>query len=582
MASILKNSLPTPKNLWQDEMLDDLDDLDASTKIREEDSDEEGSTAMVSTGGGAIVSLKGTSGVPRIRRAPPYLKRRNWMPRELEDFDDGGAFPEIHMPQYPLKMGMSSKQTGNTLAVEVDEQGNVKYDAIATSRMRKGTWVHSSFKDMVEKNPGEEELAKPGEEDINETTERTKRELEKLVSVRIQSSKPNSQAIEAASQKKGPTYLRYTPQEAGGTFNSGAKQRVVSLVEAQRDPLEPPKHRHKKVAGGIPSPPPPVQHSPPKKLTVQEQRDWKIPSCISNWKNPKGFTIPLDKRMAADGSSLQETQMNNNFGQFVEALYIAERTAREEVKKRNELQKKKLMKEQEAQEQLLRDLAAKTRMERAGLVTSKADPEAKQRETIREDRKREREDDRRASMKKSKTSRDRERDISEQIALGQAGNLVRKGEGIYDSRLFNQDQGLSHGLEQEDAYNIYDKPLMSGSSANQLYRPNKATISDLQDDEDPLVNSLLSSDTSKFKPDKGFKGAQSSSSSSKRDRPIAFEKADENTGAAEEEETDDPFGLEDFMNKAKGGRQSEQTSSRGSGGGGDGSSRSRVNFTSGR
>jgi len=261
----LRTLLPAPK----------LDDLDGSTKLDDEEEIDE-----------LDVAFSAHKTAPTIRLAPPYLQRRNWQPREVEDFGDGGAFPEIHIPQYPLKMGMSTKITGNTLALEVDETGNVKYDAILTSRMRKGTWVHSSFKDLVEKNVGEEELRKPSSEEIEETTERTKRELEKLVSGRIQSSKATSQAMEA-SKKSGPTYLRYTPQEAGGTYNSGAKQRVVSLVEAQHDPLEPPKHRHKKVAGGIPSPPPPVQHSPPKKLTVQEQRDWKIPSCISNWKNPK-------------------------------------------------------------------------------------------------------------------------------------------------------------------------------------------------------------------------------------------------------------------------------------------------------
>lgn len=25
--------------------------------------------------------------------------------------------------------------------------------------------------------------------------------------------------------------------------------------------------------------------------TVKEQNDWKIPPCISNWKNPKGFFL---------------------------------------------------------------------------------------------------------------------------------------------------------------------------------------------------------------------------------------------------------------------------------------------------
>ena len=40
-------------------------------------------------------------------------------------------------------------------------------------------------------------------------------------------------------------------------------------------------------------------HSPTRKVTVKEQQDWKIPPCISNWKNAKGYTIPLDKRLAA-------------------------------------------------------------------------------------------------------------------------------------------------------------------------------------------------------------------------------------------------------------------------------------------
>jgi SNW domain-containing protein 1 len=47
-------------------------------------------------------------------------------------------------------------------------------------------------------------------------------------------------------------------------------------------------------------------HSPPRKVSVTDQEAWKIPPCVSNWKNAKGYTIPLDKRMAADGRGLQE------------------------------------------------------------------------------------------------------------------------------------------------------------------------------------------------------------------------------------------------------------------------------------
>lgn len=48
----------------------------------------------------------------------------------LQDFGDGGAFPEIHVAQFPLEMGRK-KMTCNSLAVQVDAEGKVKYDAIA-------------------------------------------------------------------------------------------------------------------------------------------------------------------------------------------------------------------------------------------------------------------------------------------------------------------------------------------------------------------------------------------------------------------------------------------------------------------
>lgn len=57
---------------------------------------------------------------------------------------------------------------------------------------------------------------------------------------------------------------------------------------------------------GPPEDPTPVMHSPPRKVTVADQEAWKIPPSISNWKNAKGYTIPLDKRLAADGRGLQE------------------------------------------------------------------------------------------------------------------------------------------------------------------------------------------------------------------------------------------------------------------------------------
>merc|ERR1719311_582198 len=136
-----------------------------------------------------------------------------------------------------------------------------------------------------------------------------------------------------------------------------------------QDPFMPPKFKHKKVPRGPPSPPAPIHHSPAKKLTAQDQKDWKIPPSISNWKNVKGFTIPLDKRLAADGRNLQDVAVNDKFAALSEDLYLAERKAREEIKIRNDMMRQKKVREEEVREQQLRDLAAQARQTRAELAS---------------------------------------------------------------------------------------------------------------------------------------------------------------------------------------------------------------------
>ena len=138
------------------------------------------------------------------------------------------------------------------------------------------------------------------------------------------------------------------------------------MVEAQVDPMEPPKHKHQKVARTGNSPPVPVLHSPPRKLTVEDQQAWKIPPCISNWKNARGFIIPLDKRLAADGRGLQEVTINNKFATLSETLYIAERKAVQDLNIRNDLRKNIALREKEEREQNLREMANRARLERSG------------------------------------------------------------------------------------------------------------------------------------------------------------------------------------------------------------------------
>lgn len=228
-------------------------------------------------------------------------------------------------------MGRKSALTSNALAVQVDAGGKVKYDAIARQGHSEKRIVHASFRDLIplrqRADVGEISLDRPSEEDVAAQTEKTKAALATLVTGAVAAQKPkNVKGI----TRNDPTYVRYTPANQMGD-TARKNDRILKIVERQQDPMEPPKFKHKKIPRGPPSPPPPVMHSPPRKLTAEDQEAWKIPPPVSNWKNPKGYTVPLDKRLAADGRGLQDVTINDKFAQFAEALFTADRHAREEV-----------------------------------------------------------------------------------------------------------------------------------------------------------------------------------------------------------------------------------------------------------
>lgn len=110
----------------------------------------------------------------------------------------------------------------------------------------------------------------------------------------------------------------------------------------------------------------PVMHSPPRQVDPQEAANWKIPPAISNWKNAKGYIIPLDKRLAADGRALQETKINDNFAKMSEALYLAEQKAREDTELRNRVAKEQALREKERKDAEMRALAMQARLEKMG------------------------------------------------------------------------------------------------------------------------------------------------------------------------------------------------------------------------
>ncbi|KDE02277.1 hypothetical protein MVLG_07160 [Microbotryum lychnidis-dioicae p1A1 Lamole] len=586
MATLL-SSLPAPRHLVNADG-DDADDVAKVPGVQGSSS----SSVLTTT----------------ARVIPAYGQRKGWRPTQMTDFGDGGSYPECHVAQYPLEMGRKSKSnSGNTLALQVDADGNVRYDAIAQQGHRDGRLVQSSFKDLIpmvnRTDIKVRDMERPSEEEVQTTAERTKAALEKLVQGKIKAAQPNN----VPNSQGEISFMRYTPQQGDGT-----QQRIIKMTEVVEDPLEPPRFKGKKIPRGPPSPPPPVLRSPPRKVTAQDQKDWMIPPCVSNWKNNKGFTIPLDKRLAADGRGLQDVLINDRFAQFSEALYIADRHAREEVRQRSLMQQKIAQKEKEAKEEHLRMLAQRAREERSGIVSSHAPARvvagaeggsmpsalagygsdsdsdansttqsppprriaadersgedsasegesegdeneteedrraAKEREQIRRERKKEREREMRMSnmgteQRAKVLARATGRDISEKIALGLAKPTLSK-EAMLDSRLFNQEQ-LNTSFGDDDSYNIYDKPLFSGSSAAAaIYRPRGANIDDEGNDvslEDGISKSMQND---RFGLGVAGRGFQGSDLAEVRDGPVAFEK-----------DTADPFGVDAFLETAKAG-----------------------------
>jgi SNW domain-containing protein 1 len=527
-----------------------------------------------------LLSYEPTNEGPQKSGPPPYGNRAGWRPRSQEDYGDGGAFPEIPVAQYPLDMGRKSQSSSNALAVQVDAEGKVKYDAIARQGHNDKRIVHASFKDLIplrqRADAGDINLDRPSEEEVAASTERTKDALAKLVSGAVAAQKPKNINV---GNRNEPTFVRYTPANQMGD-NTRKNDRIMKIVERQQDPMEPPKFKHKKIPRGPPSPPPPVMHSPPRKLTAEDQEAWKIPPPVSNWKNPKGYTVPLDKRLAADGRGLQDVTINDKFASFAEALFTADRHAREEVKQRALMQQRLAEKEKAQKEDHLRLLAQKAREERVAAGSGRRasrtsrsrsgsysysesgsddeEAEVREREKARQERRREEERKLRqshmgAEKRAQMFAREQNRDISEKVALGLA-RPTASSESMFDSRLFNRTSGFDSGFNEDQAY---DKPLFQAHDAiNSIYRP-RQNMDDGDNEEAAEAEMGKIQKASRFADALGkgtFKGAadvEVSSSvhdSDERTRLIGVAQARE--GPVQfEKDTGDIFNVDDFLSK---------------------------------
>lgn len=143
----------------------------------------------------------------------------------------------------------------------------------------------------------------------------------------------------------------------------------------------------------------------------------------------------------------------------------------------------------------------------------------RRREIVREDRME------RAGLKKSKTERDNDRDVSEKIALGQAQPTSR--EAMFDQRLFNQTAGLGSGFKDDEDYHLYDKPLFTDRAAASIYKniKNVDHSGEADDDQQSHMRKVIGVSGQQSGKDGANEGEEKASRNlGGRAKPVEFEK----------------------------------------------------------
>jgi len=160
-------------------------------------------------------------------------------------------------------------------------------------------------------NPGTKSLERNKVLDADAKERQSKRTREAIES-RIKGFGDSTLSSSASATNKAK-FVKYA---AAGMNN----QRVVKVQSIQEDPMNPSTLKLKKIPMDKKGEMAAVTQSPPRHLSDEEKAAWIIPASVSNWKNPKGYTIPLDKRLAADGRGLVDVKINDNFAKFSEVI----------------------------------------------------------------------------------------------------------------------------------------------------------------------------------------------------------------------------------------------------------------------
>lgn len=230
----------------------------------------------------------------------------------------------------------------------------------------------------------------------------------------------------------------------------GTQDYTIRVAEKRIDPLDPPHFRNRKAIALQQDDPAPILTAPSEKLSTEEQSYWHVPTCVSNWKNPEGYVIPMDKRVAADARRFEQPELSDRFAVMAKALDEASNSIKESLARKHQIERQLALRQQAEEEARIREEARRLNSEKKSLNRLKNRDE-RMLDRVLSDNRHERERIKR---------KNRERDTTAQVALG-IPITAENADDEFDAQLFNRSGGLDAGYGTEDTHNVYDKPLFA-------------------------------------------------------------------------------------------------------------------------
>ncbi|SMN21494.1 similar to Saccharomyces cerevisiae YAL032C PRP45 Protein required for pre-mRNA splicing [Maudiozyma saulgeensis] len=257
--------------------------------------------------------------------------------------------------------------------------------------------------------------------------------------------------------------------------------RSVKVVTPVQDPLQPSRFKR---TGKIYTPnvnqdkgPTTILHdlssttNPGKAISAEERSKWKIPTFVSQWKNPNGYTVD---RVTGNGEGSGIKDINSGFSELSEALEDADRKAKQHLQEKNEAKRIAYENEVAEKEARLKELANRRRYN----GSHNNEPLRIEKPTTPSHVNNKKSNDNKSNgiliQKLRNIAKQEGRDISEKIILGTA-KATAVPEMNYDSRLYMkgaQSSARRHGEQ------LYDNPLFAQQDIESIYRTNYNKLDD--------------------------------------------------------------------------------------------------------